>query len=61
MQMYTYLCYDGYFVPDIISVAIDMSHAQNSTLEIKIAGIKNLKFSDFLKLLGVTSGSEDER
>lgn len=34
------------------AVAIDISHAQNSLLEIKLAAIRHLQYRDYLCLLG---------
>lgn len=42
-------------------VAVDMSPAQNSTLEIKIAGIKLLCVEAFHKLIGVAETTKEER
>ena len=51
MQVFTY-----YF-----SVAIDMSPAQNSLLELKLAAIRELSHKEFLCLLGEVPGQPDER
>ena len=42
-------------------VAVDMSVAQNSLLELKLAAIKHLQYSEFVKLIGVMDASEEER
>lgn len=42
-------------------VAVDMSVAQNSLLELKLAGIKHLQYNEFGKLIGVMDASEEER
>lgn len=42
-------------------VAVDMSVAQNSFLELKLAAIKHLKYNEFVKLIGATDASEEER
>ena len=46
---------------DAIQVAIDMSAAQNSILELKIAAINNLNYHDFLVLLGEDNSDDHER
>ncbi len=42
-------------------VAIDMSHAQTSILELKLAAIRQLSYHDFLVLIGEVAATGDER
>jgi len=43
------------------AVAVDMSVAQNSLLELKMAAIRHLKYIEFVKLIGAMDASEEER
>lgn len=42
-------------------VAVDMSVAQNSLLELKIAAISHLQYEDYLLLLGEAPGDDLSR
>lgn len=42
-------------------VAVDMSSAQNSLLELKIAGISHLEYEEYLVLLGETTSDDVSR
>lgn len=42
-------------------VSVDMSVAQSSLLELKMAAIKHLEYTEFVKLIGVMDASEKER
>ena len=39
-------------------VAVDMSPAQNSILELKLAAIQHLSYEEFLQLLGVAPSTK---
>ena len=43
------------------AVSVDMSVAQSSLLELKMAAIKHLQYTEFVKLIGVMDASERER
>ena len=54
-------CVYGHYGVWHSAVAVDMSVAQNSLLELKLAAIKHLKYSEFVKLIGAMDASEEER
>ena len=43
------------------TAAVDLSVGQNSLLELKVAGIKHLKHSEFVRLVGHSPSSNEER
>ena len=43
------------------SAAVDASMVQNAVLELKIAGIKHLQHAQFVRLLGDSPSSKEER
>ena len=45
----------------ITLAAVDISVAQNAILELKIAGIKYLQHAEFVRLLGDSPSTKEER
>jgi len=55
-------CFEvSYQCSNFLLVAIDMSPAQNSLLELKIAAITKLNHKDFLCILGEIPGQPNKR
>ena len=44
-----------------LAATVDISMIQNAVLELKIAGIKHLQHAQFVRLLGDSPSSKEER